>query len=186
MVLVSSCLCNIWKNHMMFQILDSGEQINLQHFRPIKPLGSGDTGRFVLIFSFFPCCHLNFTYSYSEVIIFPWVELINLFELLMGMAVCIWLNCADPGSTLPWKPWTRVLCSTAIRYSNLLSFSSFLSILKMRNYFEYFSSYTSVALVTYVYHDYYSATGAQGLCRERNSWYARPPICSRIICFLSG
>ena len=43
MVLVSSCLCNIWKNHMMLQILDSGEQINLQHFRPIKPLGSGDT-----------------------------------------------------------------------------------------------------------------------------------------------
>lgn len=39
---------------MMLQILDSGEQINLQHFRPIKPLGSGDTGRFVLIFSFFP------------------------------------------------------------------------------------------------------------------------------------
>ena len=29
------------------QILDSGEQLGLKHFRPIKPLGSGDTGRFV-------------------------------------------------------------------------------------------------------------------------------------------
>lgn len=26
------------------QILDSGEQIGLKHFRPIRPLGSGDTG----------------------------------------------------------------------------------------------------------------------------------------------
>lgn len=30
-------------------ILDSGEQINLQHFRPIKPLGSGDTGSVHLV-----------------------------------------------------------------------------------------------------------------------------------------
>lgn len=30
-----------------FQILDSGEQLGLKHFKPIKPLGSGDTGRFV-------------------------------------------------------------------------------------------------------------------------------------------
>ena len=35
---------------MILQILDSGEQIGLKHFRPIKPLGSGDTGR--LAFSF--------------------------------------------------------------------------------------------------------------------------------------
>lgn len=32
------------------QILDSGEQIGLKHFRPIKPLGSGDTGRLISIF----------------------------------------------------------------------------------------------------------------------------------------
>lgn len=28
-----------------FQILQSGEKISLKHFRPVKPLGSGDTGR---------------------------------------------------------------------------------------------------------------------------------------------
>jgi len=28
------------------QIMESGEQIGLKHFKPIKPLGSGDTGRF--------------------------------------------------------------------------------------------------------------------------------------------
>ncbi|XP_048140680.1 phototropin-1 isoform X2 [Rhodamnia argentea] len=31
------------------QILDSGEQIGLKHFRPIKPLGSGDTGSVHLV-----------------------------------------------------------------------------------------------------------------------------------------
>lgn len=31
------------------KILDSGEQINLKHFRPIKPLGSGDTGSVHLV-----------------------------------------------------------------------------------------------------------------------------------------
>nr|AML76577.1 putative LOV domain-containing protein [Melia azedarach] len=31
------------------KILDSGEQIGLQHFRPIKPLGSGDTGSVHLV-----------------------------------------------------------------------------------------------------------------------------------------
>ncbi len=29
------------------QILESGELLGLKHFKPIKPLGSGDTGRFV-------------------------------------------------------------------------------------------------------------------------------------------
>ena len=29
------------------QVLESGEQIGLKHFRPVKPLGSGDTGRLV-------------------------------------------------------------------------------------------------------------------------------------------
>ncbi|PRQ17957.1 putative non-specific serine/threonine protein kinase [Rosa chinensis] len=29
------------------KILDSGEHIGLKHFKPIKPLGSGDTGRLV-------------------------------------------------------------------------------------------------------------------------------------------
>nr|AML79437.1 putative LOV domain-containing protein [Nandina domestica] len=31
------------------KILDSGEQIGLQHFRPVKPLGSGDTGSVHLV-----------------------------------------------------------------------------------------------------------------------------------------
>ncbi|KAL3720133.1 hypothetical protein ACJRO7_005029 [Eucalyptus globulus] len=31
------------------QILDSGEQIGLKHFRPVKPLGSGDTGSVHLV-----------------------------------------------------------------------------------------------------------------------------------------
>lgn len=34
---------------MVLQILDNGEQIGLKHFKPIKPLGSGDTGRFFLV-----------------------------------------------------------------------------------------------------------------------------------------
>lgn len=32
-----------------WQILDSGEPIGLKHFKPIKPLGSGDTGRYILL-----------------------------------------------------------------------------------------------------------------------------------------
>ncbi|XP_061993567.1 phototropin-1B-like [Rosa rugosa] len=31
------------------KILDSGEQIGLKHFKPIKPLGSGDTGSVHLV-----------------------------------------------------------------------------------------------------------------------------------------
>lgn len=30
---------------LTLQIQDSGEQLGLKHFKPIKPLGSGDTGR---------------------------------------------------------------------------------------------------------------------------------------------
>lgn len=40
----------------IFQILNSGEQLGLKHFKPVKPLGSGDTGRFDL--SYFLC--INF------------------------------------------------------------------------------------------------------------------------------
>lgn len=29
------------------QILDIGEEIGLKHFKPVKPLGAGDTGRYV-------------------------------------------------------------------------------------------------------------------------------------------
>lgn len=36
------------------QILEDGEQIGLKHFRPVKPLGSGDTGRFVWFFHILP------------------------------------------------------------------------------------------------------------------------------------
>ncbi|KAK7262390.1 hypothetical protein RJT34_29962 [Clitoria ternatea] len=36
-----------WKS--IQKILDSGEQIGLKHFRPIKPLGSGDTGSVYLV-----------------------------------------------------------------------------------------------------------------------------------------
>ncbi|PQM32623.1 putative LOV domain-containing protein [Prunus yedoensis var. nudiflora] len=38
---------DLWMNHS--KILDSGEQIGLKHFRPIKPLGSGDTGSVHLV-----------------------------------------------------------------------------------------------------------------------------------------
>ncbi|XP_043708963.1 phototropin-1 isoform X2 [Telopea speciosissima] len=34
---------------MMMQILHSGEEIGLKHFRPVKPLGSGDTGSVHLV-----------------------------------------------------------------------------------------------------------------------------------------
>lgn len=30
---------------LTLQIQDSGEELGLRHFKPIKPLGSGDTGR---------------------------------------------------------------------------------------------------------------------------------------------
>ncbi|EPS65128.1 phototropin-1, partial [Genlisea aurea] len=57
---------DLWKNHSKVvhpkphrkgspawnaiqQILDSGEEIGLKHFRPIKPLGSGDTGSVHLV-----------------------------------------------------------------------------------------------------------------------------------------
>ena len=43
---------------VVLQILDSGEQIGLKHFRPVKPLGSGDTGRFFFfLFLFFTTQH---------------------------------------------------------------------------------------------------------------------------------
>lgn len=32
---------------ILLQFLDKGEEIGLKHFKPIKPLGSGDTGRYV-------------------------------------------------------------------------------------------------------------------------------------------
>lgn len=37
----------LWPWFLVLQILENGEQIGLKHFRPIKPLGSGDTGRFL-------------------------------------------------------------------------------------------------------------------------------------------
>jgi hypothetical protein len=37
----------VTKYIMVLQIAENGEQIGLKHFRPIKPLGSGDTGRFI-------------------------------------------------------------------------------------------------------------------------------------------
>lgn len=37
----------------LMQILDSGEKIGLKQFRPVKSLGSGDTGRLELNFCFF-------------------------------------------------------------------------------------------------------------------------------------
>ena len=43
----------VWETPEL-QILDGGEQIDLNHFRPIKPLGSGDTGRFVWCFHILP------------------------------------------------------------------------------------------------------------------------------------
>lgn len=46
--------------HITLQILDNGEQVGLKHFRPIKPLGSGDTGRFV--FLLFPVSLSNFVH----------------------------------------------------------------------------------------------------------------------------
>ncbi|KAF2283363.1 hypothetical protein GH714_003556 [Hevea brasiliensis] len=39
---------DLWANHSKV-ILDNGEQIGLKHFRPIKPLGSGDTGSVHLV-----------------------------------------------------------------------------------------------------------------------------------------
>lgn len=47
------------KEPLLLQILDSGEPIGLKHFRPIKPLGSGDTGK--LVFSIFAFLPLVFT-----------------------------------------------------------------------------------------------------------------------------
>lgn len=37
---------------IVLQIMESEEQIGLKHFKPIKPLGSGDTGRFLPMFPF--------------------------------------------------------------------------------------------------------------------------------------
>ena len=31
---------------LLLQITKSGEKIGLKHFKPVKPLGSGDTGRY--------------------------------------------------------------------------------------------------------------------------------------------
>lgn len=42
------CLCHHWEVCDL-QILESGEPIGLKHFKPIKPLGSGDTGRYILL-----------------------------------------------------------------------------------------------------------------------------------------
>jgi hypothetical protein len=39
---------------MFMQIMESGEQIGLKHFKPIKPLGSGDTGRYFFFSHVFP------------------------------------------------------------------------------------------------------------------------------------
>lgn len=33
----------------LFQVLKDGEQLGLKHFRPVKPLGSGDTGSVHLV-----------------------------------------------------------------------------------------------------------------------------------------
>lgn len=51
---------------MCMQILDSGEEIGLKHFKPIKPLGSGDTGRYVFYSTYYVItvtnvliCHLS-------------------------------------------------------------------------------------------------------------------------------
>lgn len=47
--------CRLLKEPLLLQILDSGEPIGLKHFRPIKPLGSGDTGKLVFsTFAFLP------------------------------------------------------------------------------------------------------------------------------------
>ena len=47
MLLMPSLPCRF--SHVIYdlQILDSGEQIGLKHFKPVKSLGSGDTGRYI-------------------------------------------------------------------------------------------------------------------------------------------
>jgi hypothetical protein len=44
---------------MFLQIMESGEQIGLKHFKPIKPLGSGDTGRYFFFLSCFPFSNIQ-------------------------------------------------------------------------------------------------------------------------------
>ncbi|XP_024179379.1 uncharacterized protein LOC112185371 isoform X2 [Rosa chinensis] len=47
MLVVTTCI--ITQMNYLNKILDSGEQIGLKHFKPIKPLGSGDTGSVHLV-----------------------------------------------------------------------------------------------------------------------------------------
>jgi hypothetical protein len=58
----SMCTCQFYLSFFLLtylQILESGEQLGLKHFRPVKPLGSGDTGRFVFPFLYWILRSLN-------------------------------------------------------------------------------------------------------------------------------
>ncbi|KOM44241.1 hypothetical protein LR48_Vigan05g184600 [Vigna angularis] len=71
-----------WKS--IQKVLQSGEQIGLKHFRPIKPLGSGDTGRF------FPYSSIAFP-SFTVVLV-PWG--VHLVEL-RGTGQCFAMKAMD-------------------------------------------------------------------------------------------
>lgn len=99
------------------QILDSGEEIGLKHFRPIRPLGSGDTGWLVCFASWI------FTLGFEVVVYGVWGMLIEIphswnFTIFWKywMSVCIWYNCVELISTSPWRLWIRVSCSIGTRY----------------------------------------------------------------------
>lgn len=101
---------------LISQVVSNGEQLGLKHFRPVRPLGSGDTGRLVntyivafdkrlekiisLPISF---CEMECTWSW-------WV-----FTYFSGMTVCIWWNWGILVNTLQWKLWIKVLCSIGTR-----------------------------------------------------------------------
>lgn len=110
---------------MVLQIIENGEQISLKHFRPIKPLGSGDTGRFI-VFLFFSLV----LFSKYKLHTCPWYCHFQWFYNFLN-GTCEYINALSMNwSLLRWKfkwAWDFIIHFTGILlrdwYDMLLAFS---------------------------------------------------------------